>query len=239
MGSEHVRVIRDTIAKLPDVASESDRARFDMELAAVAVAERPEVLRREAGLLLAEYDATKDDPMTRERSRAARRDFVLGPQDSDGMSRGRFCLDPEARAYFEIVFAKLARPGMCNAADPMPGVDGEPEVFADACDTRTTAQRNHDAVKAAMRALLASGDLGKHRGLPVTAIVTMTLEQLESAAGVALTGGGSTMPMEVAIRMATHAHHYLYTYDGNCGRPLFLGRSQQLASADQRIVLRA
>ena len=32
-----------------------------------------------------------------------------------------------------------------------------------------------------MRALLASGDLGKHRGLPVTAIVTMTLDQLKSA----------------------------------------------------------
>jgi len=239
IGAEHVRIIGDTIAKLPDTASESDRARFDLELAGVAVAERPEVLRREAALLLADYDTTKDDPVTRERSRAARRGLVLGPQDADGMSRGRFCLDPEARAYLEILFAKLARPGMCNAADPMPAVDGEPDAFAAAGDTRTTAQRNHDALKAAMRALLASGDLGAHRGLPVTAIVTMTLQQLESASGLALTGGGSTLPMEVAIRMAAHAHHYLYIYDEKCGRPLFLGRSQRLASADHRIVLHA
>jgi hypothetical protein len=90
-----------------------------------------------------------------------------------------------------------------------------------------------------MRALLSSGDLGQHRGLPVTAIITMTLEQLESAAGIAMTGGGSTVPMEVAIAMAAHAHHYLYIYDENSGRPLFLGRSQRLASADQRIVLHA
>jgi hypothetical protein len=208
-------------------------------LAGVAVAERPEVLRREAALLLAEYDATKDDPVTRERSRAARREFVLGPQDADGMHRGRFCLDPEAGSYLEILLAKLARPGMCNAEDPLPAVDGELDVFAAAGDTRTTAQRNHEAMKAAMRALLSSGELGKHRGLPVSAIVTMTLQDLEAGSGLALMGGGSTVPMEVAIRMAAHAHHYLYIYDEKSGRPLSLGRSQRLVSADQRIVLHA
>ncbi|MGZ6780746.1 MAG: DUF222 domain-containing protein [Mycobacterium sp.] len=239
IGAEHVRIIRDTVAKLPNNATEADRARFDLELTGVAVAQRPEVLRREAALLLAEYDATHGDPVTRERTRAARRELVVGPQDADGMRRGRFCLDPEAASYLEILLAKLARPGMCNADDPMPAVDDDPDPFAAAGDTRTTGQRNHDAVKAAMRALLASGELGRHRGLPVTAIVTMTLRDLEAGSGLALTGGGSTVPMEVAIRMAAHAHHYLYIYDEKCGRPLFLGRSQRLASADQRIVLHA
>jgi hypothetical protein len=239
IGAEHIHIIRDTVAKLPDSVSESDRAHFDVELAALAIAERPEVLRREAALLLADYDATRDDPITRERRRAARREFVLGPQDADGMRRGRFCLDPEGGAYLEILLAKLARPGMCNDEDPIPVVDGEPDVEAAATDTRTTNQRNHDAVKAAMRALLASGELGQHRGLPVTAIVTMTLDDLEAGSGLALTGGGSIVPMEVAIRMAAHAHHYLYIYDEKSGRPLFLGRSKRLASADQRIVLHA
>jgi hypothetical protein len=239
IGPEHLRIIRDTLAKLPDTATQADRARFDLELTGVAVAERPEVLRRDAALLLAEYDATHGDPVTRERSRAARREFVLGPQDADGMSRGRFCVDPETRAYLEILFAKLARPGMCNSVDPIPTVDGDPDPVAAAGDTRTTGQRQHDAITAAVRALLASGQLGQHRGLPVTAIITMTLEQLESASGLAFTGGGSTVPMEVAIRMAAHAHHYLYIYDEKCGRPLFLGRSKRLANPDQRIVLHA
>ncbi|OBB25034.1 HNH endonuclease [Mycolicibacterium elephantis] len=239
IGAEHVRIIRETITKLPDTATADDRARFDLELTGVAVTERPEVLRRDAALLLADYDATHGDPVTRERSRKARSEFVLGPQDADGMSRGRFCVDPEARAYLEILLAKLARPGMCNSADPDPTVDGDPDPMAAAADTRTTGQRNHDAIKAALRALLASGQLGQHRGLPVTAIVTMTLQQLEAAAGIAMTGGGSTVPMETAIRMAAHAHHYLYIYDAGCGRPLFLGRSKRLASADQRIVLHA
>ncbi|MGV0872540.1 DUF222 domain-containing protein [Mycolicibacterium sp. XJ879] len=239
ISADHVKIIRDTIAKLPDNATDADRARFDLELTGTAVAERPENLRRDAALLLAEYDATHTDPVSREQSRKARSEFVMGPQDADGMTRGRFCIDPEARAYVEILLAKLARPGMCNPADPSPAVDGEPDPAAAATDTRTTGQRNHDAIKAGLRALLASGKLGQHRGLPVTAIVTMTLQQLEAAAGVAMTGGGSTVPMEVALRMAAHAHHYLYIYDQNCGRPLFLGRSKRLASADQRIVLHA
>lgn len=239
IGAEHVRVIRDTIAKLPDTATAAERARFDLELTGVAVAERPEELRRQAALLLAEFDATHGDPVSRERSRKARREFVLGPQDPDGMSRGRFCVSPEGRAYLEILFAKLARPGMCNAADPLPTVDGDPDPGAAAADLRTTGQRQHDALIAALRALLASGQLGQHRGLPVTAIVTMTLEDLERASGLAMTGGGSFVPMETAIRMAAHAHHYLYLYDHTSGRPLYLGRSKRLASADQRIVLHA
>lgn len=239
LGAEHVRIITDTVSKLPDSAEAATRARFDLELTGIAICERPEVLRREAAKLLAEFDATHGDPVTRERTRQTRRSLTLGPQDADGMSRGRFCLDPEARAYLEVVLAKLARPGMCNAADTVPAVDGDPDPSAAAIDCRTTAQRNHDAVKAALRALLASGDLGQHRGLPVTAIVTMTLDQLQSAAGVAVTGGGSIVPAEVAIRMAAHAHHYLYIYDEHSGRPIFLGRSKRLASADQRIVLHA
>lgn len=239
IGTEHVRIIRDALSMLPPDAGPAERSRLDCELAAVAVAERPEVLRRESARLLADIDARHRDPIARDRARAARRGVIVGPQDPDGMSRGRFCLDPEARAYLEAVLAKLARPGMCNASDPLPRVDGEPEASAAAADERSIAQRNHDAVKAALRAVLASGDLGRHRGLPVTAVITMTLEQLESSAGVAITGGGSTVPAEVAIRMAAHAHHYLYIYDEHCGRPLFLGRSQRLASADQRIVLHA
>src|SRR5271166_4154866 len=231
IGAEAVRIIRDTVAKLPDNAAGGDLEFFDVELAAVAVAHRPEVLRREAAKLLAGYDAVRSDPVTRERARAARRGLRLGPQDADGMSRGSFWLDPEARSYLEALLAKAARPGMCNPADPLPSVDGDPDPVAASGDLRTTAQRNHDALKAVLRASLASGAWGQHRGLPVTAIITMTLQQLESGAGVAVTGGGSTVPVEVALRMAAHAHHYLYIYDERCGREIFLGRSHRIASA--------
>ncbi|HME50404.1 DUF222 domain-containing protein, partial [Mycobacterium sp.] len=130
IGAEAVRIIRDTVAKLPDNAAGGDVEFFDVELAAVAVAHRPEVLRREAAKLLAGYDAVRSDPVTRERVRAARRGLRLGPQDADGMSRGSFWLDPEARSYLEALLAKAARPGMCNPADPLPSVDGDPDPVA-------------------------------------------------------------------------------------------------------------
>ncbi|WP_155289214.1 DUF222 domain-containing protein, partial [Rhodococcoides fascians] len=54
---------------------------------------------------------------------------------------------------------------------------------AAARDTRTQNERRHDALKLALRHTLASGTLGTHRGLPVTAIVTMSLKDLESGCG--------------------------------------------------------
>src|SRR6478736_5899398 len=173
IGAEASRIVRDTVAKLPACAPAADVAYFDTELTAVAVGERPEVLRREAAKLLAAYDAARPDPQQRERSRAARRGVALGPQQADGMSKLNGWIDPEARAYLEALLAKAARPGMCNPADPVPVVDGDPDPMAAATDLRTTGQRNHDALKASWRMSLASGDWGNHRGLPVTTIVTM------------------------------------------------------------------
>ena len=43
--------------------------------------------------------------------------------------------------------------------------------------------------KAMGRSVLASGELGRHNGLPATIIVTTTLQDLHSAAGLAVTAG--------------------------------------------------
>ena len=105
------------------------------------------------------------------------------------MSRVHGMLDPEARATVDAVFAKLAAPGMCNPDDDAPCVDGQPGEEAVHSDTRSQGQRNHDALKAMGRSVLASGELGKHNGLPATIIVSTTLQDLQSAAGVAVTAG--------------------------------------------------
>ncbi|WP_206492634.1 HNH endonuclease signature motif containing protein, partial [Rhodococcus sp. KRD162] len=78
--------------------------------------------------------------------------------------------------------------------------------------------------------------LGTHRGLPVTAIITMTLKDLDAGCGYAMTATGSRVSIRDAIRMASHAHHYLTIFDDD-GRALYLGRSKRIASPDQRIVL--
>ncbi|OZD40636.1 hypothetical protein CH252_28595 [Rhodococcus sp. 06-1477-1B] len=131
--------------------------------------------------------------------------------------------------------------GADSAAEPCGHADADASDTAarDAAaarDRRTQNERRHDALKMALRHTLASGTLGTHRGLPVTAIVTMSLKDLESGCGYAMTATGSRVSIRDAIRMASHAHHYLTIFDDN-GRALYLGRSKRIASADQRIVL--
>jgi Domain of unknown function (DUF222) len=97
---------------------------------------------------------------------------------------------------------------------------------------------SHSA-KTASRAVLTSGQLGQLSGLPVTVIVSTTLQELESGCGRAVTATGSLLPMSTVIRMASHAYHYLTIFDKHTGRALHLGRTRRIASADQRIVLHA
>ncbi|REL59993.1 HNH endonuclease signature motif containing protein, partial [Mycobacterium tuberculosis] len=90
---------------------------------------------------------------------------------------------------------------------------------------------------AALRALLCSGELGQHNGLPAAIIVSTSLTELQSRAGHALTGGGTLLPMSDVIRLASHANHYLRIFDH--GRELALYHTKRLASPGQRIVLYA
>jgi hypothetical protein len=146
-------------------------------------------------------------------------------------------LTPAARAALEAVLAKLAAPGMANPYDENPVLDATPVDDAVCRDTRSPTQRNHDALHAALRGVLASGKLGQHNGLPTTIIVTTTLQDLEAGAGRGLTGGGSLLPMKDVIRLARHAHHYLAIFDKS--RAIGLYHTKRLASPGQRIVLYA
>ncbi|MDT5225708.1 MAG: hypothetical protein QOG19_3115, partial [Mycobacterium sp.] len=182
-------------------------------------------------------DCINPDGNFTDEDRARRRGITLGPQGEDGMSRISGHLTPECRATFEAVQAKLAAPGMCNPDDESPCTDGAPSEEAVHRDTRGPAQRTHDALNAGWRALLASGELGQHNGLPTSIIVTTTLQDLEAAAGHGLTGGGTLLPMSDVIRLARHAHHYLAIFDK--GNAVGLYHTKRLASPGQRIVLYA
>jgi hypothetical protein len=70
-------------------------------------------------------------------------------------------------------------------------------------------------------------------------IVSTTLQDLTAAAGTAVTGSGTVLPMGDLIRMASRAYHYLAVFDAHSQRPLYLGRSHRIASPDQRLVLYA
>jgi Domain of unknown function (DUF222) len=122
-----------------------------------------------------------------------------------------------------------------NPDDDTAVVDGAAAQDAIDRDARSPAQRNHDGLHAALRALLASGELGQHNGLPAAIVVTTTLADLEAATGRGLTGGGTILPMSDVIRIARHAHQYLAVFDK--GKALALYHTKRLASPGQRIVL--
>jgi hypothetical protein len=234
IGGDHVAVIRQFFEQLPHWVDVETQQCAEQQLAQQAVRFRPDQVRKLADRLT--YCLNPDGTFT-DVDRARRRGLVLGTQDIDGMSRLSGWLTPEARATFEAVLAKLAAPGMCNADDQIPTVDGTPGEESIRRDSRSASQRNHDGLQAALRATLASGNLGQHNGLPATIIVTTTLKQLESAAGKALTGGGSQLPLSDVIRLAGHAHHYLAIFDAST--PIGLYHAKRVASPGQRIVLHA
>ncbi|ORA09870.1 hypothetical protein BST14_21300 [Mycobacterium arosiense ATCC BAA-1401 = DSM 45069] len=234
LGPGQVSVIRKFYHQLPGWIDPATREQAEAKLATEGTRYRPEQLDKLAAVLA---DCLNPDGNYTDEDRARQRGLTLGNQQPDGMSALRGWLTPEARATLEAVLAKLAAPGMCNPLDDTPCVDGAPSEQAIERDSRSAAQRHHDGLNAALRGLLASGELGQHNGLPTSIVVTTTLQELESAAGRALTGAGTILPMSDVIRLARHAHHYLAIFDH--GKPLALYHTKRLASPAQRIVLYA
>lgn len=237
IGAEHLRIIEQFFHDLPTHVNYQARELAEADLARAASGLRPEELRQVADRLALLLD--EDGPLPNDAERARRRYLSISRQGCDGMSKINGLLDPEARATLDAVLAKLAAPGMCNPADENPCVDGEPSQEHQVGDMRSQGQRNHDALTAMGRALLASGELGQHNGLPATIIVSTTLKELQSGAGFAVTGGGTLLPMADVIRLASQSHHYLVVYEGHSEIPMYLGRAKRLATPGQRIVLHA
>ena len=242
IGTEHVTIIRDFIDHLPADIDPGTRAAAEAQLGGLAGGLTPEGLRKLARQLMGylDQDGTLDD----ERDHARKRGVTLGPQGLDGMSRLSGWITPELRATLDAALVKLAAPGYCNPDDGTSGgtpcVDGVPTQEQISSDTRTAAQRTHDALQTVCRAMLASGKLGQHNGLPVTIVATTTLAELSAAAGVAHTGGGTRLPIPTLIRMAAGgAHPYLLLFDNPREIQLYYGRRRRTASPGQRLALHA
>ncbi|QIS15207.1 HNH endonuclease signature motif containing protein [Nocardia arthritidis] len=237
---EHARRINTIMDRVPAAVEPADREQAEQILACLARSAPPEDIDKAGLQILAHLDP--DGTLTGDRDRKRRRGFSIGRQRADLMSPFGGELDPVARALLDPVLAKWARPGMNNPDDPdsptgdCEHVDRAQLVAAAARDTRTAAQRNHDALAAVLKHALSSGVLGEHRGLPVTAIVTMTLADVENASGVATTASGGLVPIQDALRMAENAHQYLAVFDHH-GLPLHLGRQRRLANRYQRLAL--
>jgi hypothetical protein len=235
LDGEHLRTIQGFFRELPDHVAPAEVDKAEVFLAEQAAVLRPDQLEKLTAQLALRLNP---DGNFSDADRARKRGFTwCGGQGPDGMSVGRLVATPELRAMLEAWAAKFAAPGMCNPDDQTPTVTGQASQEVIDRDARSFAQRQHDALATLVRGQLGDPTLGQHNGLPVTVIVSATLDQLHTGAGVAVTANGTLLPMRDVIRMASHAWHYLCVFDQHTERPLYLGRSKRIASADQRIVL--
>ena len=235
INGEHVEVIGKAMDKLPGFVDAATRTQIEVDWVRTAVGVGPRELKDSAERTLFLLD--QDGPQPDDTERARRRGISLGKQRHDAMSAVSGDLTPEARATWEAIFAKYAAPGMCNPDDPEPCVSGTPTQAQIDNDHRSLAQRQHDAMIAVGRIALMSGQLGQLNGLPVTVIIRTTLQDLESRAGVGVTGGGTVMPIADVIRLGSHGHHALAVFDGATGSALELFRTRRVASPAQRLML--
>src|SRR5262249_37667354 len=141
----HVKEIRRFFKQLPCWVDESTRERAEKTLAQEAPKVRPDELGMLAERLA---DCLNPDGNFTDEDRTRRRGITIGRQGGDGMSRVSGYLTAEARAGLDAVLSKWAAPGMCDPADELPTVDGRPCEEAIKADSRSPAQRNHDAMNA-------------------------------------------------------------------------------------------
>jgi Domain of unknown function (DUF222) len=232
--AEHVRVLRDAVHRLPGFVDTAARTQFEVDLVRLALAQGPKELRDAADIKLFLLD--QNGPLPDDAERARKRGVSVAKQGSDAMTSVTANLDPEAAAVWEVLFAKFAAPGMCNPDDDEPCTSGTPTQAQIDNDHRTRAQRQHDAMIVVGRIALMT-DLGQLNGLPVSVIIRTTLQELESRAGIGVTGGGTKIPITDVIRMASHASHHLAVFDKATGAALNYFRARRTASPAQRIML--
>jgi hypothetical protein len=234
---EHVEVIGKGMTRLPGFVDAGTRDRIEVDWVRHAVGIGPKELGDKVVRTLFLLD--QDGPAPDDAERARRRGVSRGRQQPNGMTHLTAELTPEAWAIWETLFAKFAAPGMCNPADEQPCTSGTPAQEQIDDDTRSLDQRRHDALAFIGRNAMDRAQLGQHNGLPTSIIVRTTLQDLESRAGVGVTGGGTILPISDVIRLAAHvnANHYLAVFDEATGSALDLFRARRTASVAQRIML--
>ncbi|OMC38037.1 hypothetical protein A5740_03670, partial [Mycobacterium sp. GA-1841] len=231
---DHVSVLRDAIHRLPGFIDQTTREQFELDLVRVAVGVGPKELKETADLRLFLLDQDGPEPDDTERQR--RRGVHVCAQGADAMTTLTGNLTPEAAAVWKVLLAKFAAPGMCNPDDEQPCTTATPTQAQIDNDHRSLTQRQHDALLVIGRIALMS-DLGQLNGLPVSVIIRTTLHDLESRAGIGLSGDGTKIPIKDVIRMGSHANHHLAVFDRATGAALAYFRARRTASPAQRFML--
>jgi hypothetical protein len=228
LSTEKVQIVERAMHKL---------TRPDLDPQAVETAER----------LLAEQAAILAPPELRRFAHA-----VVNAADPDGPQPVDDQLQQDRR-YLEL---KQRRDGMWHLAgrlsntvgtqlnailDPLTkprstAIEDDDGTIVEIPDQRPQVQRLHDALEETCARLLKAADQPSVGGVPASVIVTISLEDLLTKAGLAETADGSQLTSDQLLRIADEADIWPTIIDQN-GVPLALGRTQRLASRGQTMAL--
>jgi len=217
ISGDHARGIATVMNRVPHGASADEREAAEHILAGFARTSSPDDIGKVGDQILAHLDP--DGRRTTDTDRARMRGVMIGRQRPDGMSPIRGDIDPVLRALLDPLLAKYARPGRGNPDDPTSPpldpdrTDSSTLAAAAARDHRSNAQRNHDALKTLLQSGVIADQLGAHRGVPVTTLLTMKADELDTLAGVATTATGGTVPIGNALTMVQRSQPWLVVFD--------------------------
>jgi hypothetical protein len=213
-----VGVIVDCLDAIPPQIAHEVAPVAEAVLVEAAQHEHPGQLRKTAALLLARIDPDGAEP--RDELLERRRGFGLRKhRDGSSTPLGKFT--PEVTALLET--------GLNSLSAPQQNADGSP-------DSRSGAQRRHDALAEIVSRVLRSGTLPDTGGVPVTLIVRATVADLENRTGVALTGTGTPISISKLLQMSGEAR-LLPVFCTDTGGVMSSGRERRLASGGQRLAL--
>ncbi|HTZ44553.1 MAG TPA: DUF222 domain-containing protein, partial [Jatrophihabitans sp.] len=188
LSGDHAGVIAEVIETLPPPVRAEHAAHVESTLVELAAEHDPRTLKQLGQRILAHLDP--DGAAPTERTQAAVRGLTLRP-GPDNTVRVEGLLTPACAAVWEAALTPLAEPRQRD------------ELGA---ETRSIAQRWHDAFEQAGRMLLDSGTLPNQAGLPAQLIITIDLHDLERRAGRATTHHGGTLSIREALRLAADAN---------------------------------
>ncbi|GAB10935.1 hypothetical protein GOARA_063_01340 [Gordonia araii NBRC 100433] len=249
ISADHIHEIEAILAKVPSLCPNADTDRAVDILATAARTMAPQDLKPIGQRLLAHLDP--DGKLTDDTDRQRQRGLTLCRQDRRLMSKITGEMTPALRAKFEVILHNWAAPGMNNPDDehPVRGSiadlgESERDALADAVkrDTRTPAQRNHDALDTLCEWVLGHQALGRPDRIPAQLVVTAELSQLTSLAaghpnGAALTTTGTLVPVADLIEVAAEANPWLEVFADKTREILDFGRGKRIATFSQRLAL--
>ncbi|MBI5160038.1 MAG: DUF222 domain-containing protein [Micrococcales bacterium] len=227
----------DRIVRTLDAAAEHSTPeqvdRFEQTLVALAPGMPSRDLRAACRRVIDLVDPDGIEPAEDE---LRRRSTLTIHQQDDGLTRLVALLHPEAAAYvLTALDARTAPRRLPTFSLDAGAACGDPDAQG-VEDRRTLAYRRADALAGIARDAL-SLDTGRVAGAAVTAVVTMTLEQLHGAGGAArLTGIDQPVSAATARRMAAQAE-LIPLVLGRESEILDQGRACRLATPAQRRAL--